>query len=205
MPPIPDRSHDWRFVHDDFEGPEDGRCGTAACVAECQDLVDEQTELAELAEATQMIKTVAIMRGISGSGKTTLAERLRDRAMEKGLTAEIVSNDHFWLRPVEGCGTQYIFEPARMGEAAVSCMTAFLKAIRDNVDLIIVDNTHIRRWEYENYELAADMFGYEAVVYGLRVETVAELREFAARNRHGVPPEVVARMAMNYEERPWVC
>ncbi len=28
-PPIPDRRHDWRWVHRDYDGPEDGRCGTS--------------------------------------------------------------------------------------------------------------------------------------------------------------------------------
>lgn len=28
--PIPDRNHDWEFIHQDYDGPPDNRCGTAA-------------------------------------------------------------------------------------------------------------------------------------------------------------------------------
>lgn len=40
-PPIPIRAHDWRFVHDDYDGPGDRRCGTAASVEACIAEIDE--------------------------------------------------------------------------------------------------------------------------------------------------------------------
>ena len=31
--PIPNRKHDWDWVHEDYDGPGDKRCGTAASAA----------------------------------------------------------------------------------------------------------------------------------------------------------------------------
>ena len=41
QPPIPDRRHDWCYVHDDYDGPGDHRCGTAASAEDCRRAVDE--------------------------------------------------------------------------------------------------------------------------------------------------------------------
>lgn len=43
VPPIPGwQAHAWTFCHKDYDGPEDGRCGTAASVAECRSEIDER-------------------------------------------------------------------------------------------------------------------------------------------------------------------
>ena len=41
-PPIPIRSHDWEFVHVDYDGPEDSRIGTASSVDAAKSEIDEQ-------------------------------------------------------------------------------------------------------------------------------------------------------------------
>ncbi len=43
--PIPDRSHDWSWVHDEYDGaPDSGddRCGTAASLEAAKRAIDEQ-------------------------------------------------------------------------------------------------------------------------------------------------------------------
>ena len=42
--PIPDRSHDWDWVHVEYDGPEDRRCGTAASIEAAKREIDEQTD-----------------------------------------------------------------------------------------------------------------------------------------------------------------
>ena len=39
--PIPDRSHDWEWVADDYDGPGDDRCGTASSEADAMKQIDE--------------------------------------------------------------------------------------------------------------------------------------------------------------------
>lgn len=43
-PPIPDRNHDWHFVHEDYDGAPDAidnRAGSAASIDACQAEIDE--------------------------------------------------------------------------------------------------------------------------------------------------------------------
>jgi hypothetical protein len=42
--PIPYRRNDWDFVHDEYDGPEDRRCGTAASIAQAMAEIDEIEE-----------------------------------------------------------------------------------------------------------------------------------------------------------------
>ena len=42
--PIPVRSHDYDYYPDDYDGPEDGRGGTAASVEEAKAAIDEARE-----------------------------------------------------------------------------------------------------------------------------------------------------------------
>lgn len=39
--PIPDRRHDWNFVHRDFDGPGDRRCGTGSSPDDCVEQIHE--------------------------------------------------------------------------------------------------------------------------------------------------------------------
>jgi len=40
-PPIPDRNHDWRWAHEDYDGPGDRRCGTSASLEAARAEIDE--------------------------------------------------------------------------------------------------------------------------------------------------------------------
>jgi len=49
--PIPDRSHDWDFSHEDFDGaPDSGdnRCGTAETLADACEQIDDILEGAQI-------------------------------------------------------------------------------------------------------------------------------------------------------------
>lgn len=39
-PPIPVRNCDWQFWHEDYDGPEDNRCGYAASLADAKAEID---------------------------------------------------------------------------------------------------------------------------------------------------------------------
>jgi hypothetical protein len=40
-PPIPDRQHDYRWSHEDYDGPEDARCGTSPSLDAAQAAIDD--------------------------------------------------------------------------------------------------------------------------------------------------------------------
>lgn len=40
-PPIPVRTMDWGYTHEEYDGPEDNRCGRVATEQACKDAIDE--------------------------------------------------------------------------------------------------------------------------------------------------------------------
>jgi len=69
---------------------------------------------------------------------------------------------------------------------------------RKNVTLV-VDNTNIKTWQYEHYIQVATIAGLSVRIVEFRLETIAQLKEIAARNLHGVPVETVAKMCLDFE------
>jgi hypothetical protein len=64
--------------------------------------------------------------------------------------------------------------------------------------LVVVDNTNISHWEYENYMFLAELHGYEVEIVEIPFEA-EKAKIYHERNTHGVPLEVIERMVENYE------
>ncbi len=155
-------------------------------------------------------RKVIILRGIPGSGKSRIAEILAAdhkkviEEEERGVPTEalrarylsevvVCSADKFF--EIKG---QYIFDRTKVAEAHASCYLDFIEAIFDPfVGLIVVDNTNIHLWEYKHYVRLAEFMATDVSIY--------ETGEFDvelcfSRQKHGVPKEVIERMAFEYEE-----
>lgn len=138
---------------------------------------------------------VVILRGIPGSGKSFYIAKNFPEAM-------VCSADHFFrnvLNDDNEFEEVYDFDITQLPEAHNRCMTFFLDSLKRKVPVIVVDNTFIREWEYQPYELAAKMMGYEVEIVEFRVETIEELKLCVERNKHDVPLNVVADMALRFE------
>jgi len=133
-----------------------------------------------------MSKTVYILRGPSGAGKSTY--------IQKNLEGiPVVSADHFFMNDGE-----YDFNPSLLAQAHNECLGRFISFVENGGD-VVVDNTNIHIWEFANYDHIANMLGYKVVLVEFRVRTVEGIQKCAERNAHGVPADIVARMAMNFE------
>ena len=137
--------------------------------------------------------TVVIMRGVSGSGKDTWIR-------ENIGSARICSADDFFMKDDE-----YMFDVGRLPEAHVWCMTRFLKAIQEHVPTIVVNNTHTRCWEWENYARAALNAGYDVEVVSLECTSLDQVRKCCSRNVHEVPGGVICSAAMRFEDTVTKC
>lgn len=148
---------------------------------------------------SRLNKQVIIMRGLPGSGKSYAVRQLtRARDLPPAQVATVCSADNFFLTE-DGV---YKFEPARIGEAHAACLRAFIRATQvDKHDLVIVDNTNIQRWEYENYGLLGYLAGYsvETVCMHQQVITRAEIERSITRNIHGVPAHIIEGMAARWQ------
>lgn len=137
--------------------------------------------------------TVVILRGVSGSGKDTW---IRDNI----VNARVCSADDFFVKDGE-----YVFDVGRLPEAHAWCMSEFLRAVGDHVPTIVVNNTHTRRWEWENYARAALIAGYDVEVVTLDCSTVEQIRTCCERNLHGVPAAIIAGAAVRFEDTHAKC
>lgn len=148
--------------------------------------------------------TCHIMRGIPGSGKST-------RAKELAPPAFICSADDYFMK--DGV---YTFVQHEIGKAHQACLKKFVDAIHANHKAImdgdfwadfdiVVDNTNLRRWEYETYEKIAHIAGMVVEFHEFvppRDSTLGDyVRLCASRNAHGVSPNQCMRMASIFEKR----
>lgn len=145
----------------------------------------------ELAE-----KLVTILRGPSGSGKSLWASGYHWAGHPANKNAFVVSADHYFVDD-EG---NYSFDPSMLPIAHSACMSTFLDALAKGRPHIIVDNTNMQEWEWENYARAAQLAGYDVHIVEFMPRTREELLLCIGRNSHGVPAMGVAGMWLRFEE-----
>jgi len=135
--------------------------------------------------------TLRLLRGLSGSGKSTVAREYC--ASEDDL---VISTDDFFTDK-EG---NYVFDFAKLSDAHDYSRERAIRAMMDDVDHIIIDNTNTRWWEMMPYLVQARIYGYdvETVMVG-SLEPLEVLEEYAARNKHGTPLEIIQRQASHFE------
>lgn len=141
-------------------------------------------------------KTVYILRGLPGSGKSTVAELLLWGANREGRRGEIYSTDYYF----EDSQGNYKFDPDKLGEYHDKNFEDFCYGLKSGREVLIVDNTNTRHWEYQRYLDAAKEAGaFIQVVTVGSPKDPNHVRECAARNSHGVPLEAIRRMSDRFE------
>ena len=92
-----------------------------------------------------------IIRGLPGSGKSTIA-----RQLEETYPGSVsCSADQFFLHPETG---EYQFEGSQLGEAHKWCQSKAEEACRARVNIVIVDNTNVKKWEMVPYFKLANKY-----------------------------------------------
>lgn len=140
------------------------------------------------------MKTVVINRGLPGSGKSTRAAAHRDAALLRGEKAVIVSADDFFVR--DG---KYCFDGRFIQAAHQECFQKFLEAIDQKFDMIVVDNTNVKRFEFKRYVLEAKKAGYSVEFDEILPGSDEQIAEWHARCVHGVPLKAMLNMAKRWQ------
>ena len=139
-----------------------------------------------------------VMRGVSGSGKSTRAKELVQEFLDTNPEAQVIvcSADQFFVNRESG---EYEFDQKKLQQAHSYCRTRAETAMELGVELVVIDNTNTRKWEYEGYVKLASDFGYEAEVEMVGQLDESNLKVYANRNKHGVDLEVVRAQAKRFE------
>lgn len=146
------------------------------------------------------MKRVVIFRGPSGCGKSTEALKyvrstsVHDRAI-------VSADDYFMVKSTSDQGHEYSdyrFDASKLGDAHAYCMRQFLCHIRNEIDVIVVDNTATTIAEVTPYRLVALACGYDVEV----IHILGDAETCARRNTHGVPLSTIQNMISRFEMMP---
>lgn len=136
-------------------------------------------------------KTVFIMRGVSGSGKSTIA-----RAIQKIYpSAVLCSADNYFIR--EG---EYHFSADDLGSAHKYCQKLAEEAVKNDTNVIIIDNTNVKRWEMKFYMDLARQYLYHKVIVEPKIDWRNDPSLLASRNTHDVDENTIRKKIKAFED-----
>eukprot|EP00117_Sycon_ciliatum_P045205 scpid7455/ scgid0808/ Leukocyte receptor cluster member 9 len=156
---------------------------------------------------------VYVLRGLPGSGKSRLAEALRSQLGQQGAVRVCCADEYFVSsggtgeRDVDSSADasattarRYDFSSQKIRDAHAYCLDLFMEALNAGIGSVIVDNTHVQRWQYTAYLRLAAMCGYDARIVQLPCGDAEMARRFCERGQHKVPLPAVLRMFEVWEE-----
>ena len=152
------------------------------------------------------MKKLVMMRGIPGSGKSTKAQEIARKHLENGgRSVAICSTDDYHMENGE-----YVFKPKMLGDFHVRNQMRVYDMMNDGVELVIVDNTNIKRKDMMvyisnggacKYEIEEVIVGEDSLMSDLTSNHFTSyIDSCAERNTHGVPRDVIDRMARTFQK-----
>jgi len=145
-------------------------------------------------------KQLIILRGFPGAGKTMLAKQITERF---GGHTIICSEDRYhWTGGDVGVGT-FIFKPEINWQTRDWCAREVIDALREGVQLVVVDNINYRIIHYEEHVRAAHQLGYTVKILEI-VHDPDLIPKFRARCKLNLAEEEWLRLRDKWETDPRV-
>ena len=136
-------------------------------------------------------QTMFVMRGVSGSGKSTIARALKNLYQSAVLCS---ADDYFMM------GGEYKFRSDDLGSAHRYCQEKAEEAVRNQVNVIIIDNTNVKRWEMKFYmDLARHNF-YHLVIVQPKTAWRDDPKVLSSRNNHNVDEVTIRKKIKEFED-----
>ena len=134
---------------------------------------------------------VIILRGIPGSGKSSITKSIIKAFCPPYRFTKHSADDYFIRYNKKQQKKVYKFIPNRIGQAHKASLNGFQKAIyRKNLDLIIVDNTNIKQWEYQKYLSLSTPLNMKSLIVELTPKNSTDELKCCQRCIHSVPEDV---------------
>jgi len=155
------------------------------------------------------MKRLVLMRGIPGSGKSYKAKELAyHHIIDGGRSLAICATDDYHM--VDG---EYVFNADMLGQFHELNQKRAEQFMRCETELVIIDNTNIKRRDMKSYRDSGEKLGYtvEEVIVGkdqlLPSLDDADPHKFndyidfcTKRNTHSVPRDAIEKMARRFQE-----
>lgn len=151
--------------------------------------------LSQIAEILKDDKLLILMRGCPGSGKTTLAEKIYS-SLEKCKTGVILSTDNYFNMN----GSHYRYDSTKLPGAHAWNKSQAYTAMTENIDLIIIDNTNVTKWEMAPYVKLAYEKHYKVELVEPNTHWKFKARKLVEYNIHGVNLSKIQDMLSRYEK-----
>lgn len=142
------------------------------------------------------MKFCFVLRGLPGTGKDEIAKFLNlDNVAGEIQTGQavILSTDQFFIK--DG---KFQFDKTKLKEAHEATWEAFKSAISSDSQVIIINNTNIKKFHYAHYVDYAQRHGYLTSVVIIPANDVSD-RELATRNVHNVDQGTISKMRKEFE------
>lgn len=142
------------------------------------------------------MKFCFVLRGLPGTGKDEIAKYLAASGIPSipGVSSAItLSTDQFFIK--DG---KYQFDKTKLKEAHEATWEAFKSAISSDSQVIIINNTNIKKFHYAHYVDYAQRHGYLTSIVIIPANDVSD-RELATRNVHNVDQGTISKMRKEFE------
>ncbi|KAH6565429.1 hypothetical protein BASA50_010929 [Batrachochytrium salamandrivorans] len=155
---------------------------------------------------TTTIKELILLRGLPGSGKSTLAKQILQQTPALSTsspthippppTGVILSTDDYFTTP-----NGYTFVPQQLSIAHAWNQSRARQAASLGITPIIIDNTHVKRWEAKAYVKIAMAMGYSVTLREPLTDwwLARDTHTMALRNTHGVSEHTIVAMMAKWD------
>lgn len=137
------------------------------------------------------MKFCFILRGLPGTGKDEVSNYLYQGHNPDSVI--ILSTDQFFIK--DG---KYQFDKTKLQEAHKATWDAFKSAISSNAQVIIINNTNVKKFHYSHYVDYAQRHGYLTSIVAIPANDTSD-RELASRNTHNIDQGTISKMRKEFE------
>ena len=144
-------------------------------------------------DASRTPVVVVALRGVPGSGKSHLVTHCSEYLACSAKVA-VCSADYFFMN-----SGGYRYSTKHLPQAHTHCLSLFVQAVEEGKELVVVDNTNVKKWEYEIYKYVSVILGLKFHVLKIPCPSERILEGYRSRNQHNVDQNTALKIFQRWE------